>query len=160
MATLTDIDAAELDVMTTERRWHGRSPKPINIELAAAESRLLELLKGREIKSPSLDGLHVIQHIRSLVYAAGREQYEDDIHPNFCSDQTPFHRFLWLCCEVIMGFLANKEITITRLLKRLQIDHVLGSTGEHDTPVRLKNLIFCSIGWLSHLYLPIQTASN
>lgn len=48
-------------------------------------------------------------------------------------------------------------MSIARVLQTLQQDHVLSSTIEIDAPGRMKNLIFATVSWLSHLYGPTQT---
>ena len=154
-----NLSEAGLGTLTVRRgRQHHRPPTPMSEELDPAEIVLLELLAGRETTGSTSEGLHVIKHIRTLIYTAERERYEQDLYPNFRPNEESYQRLIWLNCEVIRKLRGNNSISIFRILQSLQQDSILLSTNHPDDLSRMKNMIFSIIGWLSHLYVPIQKA--
>ena len=154
-----NVSETEFGTLTVRRgRQHHRSPTPVGEELSLAEVALLELLAGREITGSPSDGLHVIKHIRALIYTTERERYEQDLYPNFRPNEESYQRLIWLNCEVVRKLRGNNGVSIFRIVQSLQQDSVILSTDRPDDLSRMKNMIFSIIGWLSHLYVPIQKA--
>ncbi|KAL8911208.1 MAG: hypothetical protein Q9171_003584 [Xanthocarpia ochracea] len=157
MGTSQRFAETELATLSVPRGRPRRLSSGSNQMLSRPEATLLELLAGGDTDGASLENIFIIKHIRTLIFNSEGEDYERDLHAEFEPDQDPFQRLLGLACAIIRIFGNKKGMSIARVLQTLQQDHVLSSTMEVDTQGRMKNLIFATVGWLSHLYVPTQT---
>ncbi|KAI4279935.1 MAG: hypothetical protein L6R38_004855 [Xanthoria sp. 2 TBL-2021] len=125
-------------------------------ELDANMTQFLELCTARDTEPIIQESRAYLSHLKYLARGKWTGELDKLVHAEYLLRSEPFEKIIQLGSEVASVIREHGGISINKIVQKLQQKKVLCEDDKLSQDPFAQSLIFCSLGWLSLLYIPAK----